>query len=185
MRAKQIFRRLLDRCTDIPTDADFAVVDSQIESTTRVIAHPRLVLNRSPFASIIGQRQQNPFVALQTFGAVFFRHDPVRSSRSIPGLVTSLSITRSGGRASRRCVERTSPVHTTPLVQLTPSLCGCYVPAEIGANYRRSPARVSSDMWNDPVEVRVRTVGQLHRTNQVFIFFFLAAGKRTLLRISL
>ena len=58
---------LFPRRADIPSETDFPVVDANIESAAGVVAHPRLVHDRSPVTTVVRKGEQNPLITLQAF----------------------------------------------------------------------------------------------------------------------
>src|SRR5262249_48720487 len=63
-RINCLLRTLVAREPDAATEADLAVVDAEVEPAGRIAAHPGLVRDRRSIATVIGERQQNPVVAL-------------------------------------------------------------------------------------------------------------------------
>src|SRR5580765_7975785 len=66
----------LARRRDGAADADLAVVDAQIESAGRVVAHPGIVGDGRAVATVIGEWQQHAFVALHALGKTQFHPRP-------------------------------------------------------------------------------------------------------------
>ena len=66
---------LLETLSDCPTKRDLAVVDSDVESTVRIVADPCFVSDRCPVTPVVGERQQNTFAALLTGGKFPVVHD--------------------------------------------------------------------------------------------------------------
>ena len=71
-----LITKLFIRLCNISTSADFAIVNPEIESTVRVVAHPGLVMNRSPIPTIVRQRKQYAFFAFQTRCKLMFHPIP-------------------------------------------------------------------------------------------------------------
>ena len=71
-----LITKLFIRLSNISTSADFTIVNSEIESTVRVVAHPGLVMNRSPIPTIVRQRKQYAFFAFQTRCKLMFHPIP-------------------------------------------------------------------------------------------------------------
>ena len=53
---------------------DIAVANLDIEPAGRIYTNPRLVMDRSPLAAIIRERNKTPRFAVQTFGHRRIRH---------------------------------------------------------------------------------------------------------------
>ena len=53
---------------------DIAIANLDIEPASRIYTNPRLVMDRSPLAAIIRERNKTPSFAVQTFGHRRIRH---------------------------------------------------------------------------------------------------------------
>src|SRR5690606_13803561 len=58
--------RLLVALADRSAEADLAVVDPDVEPTLRIGADPRLVRDRRPITTIVGEREHHPMITLPT-----------------------------------------------------------------------------------------------------------------------
>src|SRR3990172_9450567 len=63
-RINPALRTSLARGADAAAEADLAVVDPKVEPAGRIAAHPGLVGDGRPVATVVGERQQDAVVAL-------------------------------------------------------------------------------------------------------------------------
>src|SRR5207247_4000051 len=61
---------------DAAAEADLTVVDPDVEPARGVAAHPGLVGDRRPIATVVRERQQHTIVALATLGEIDLHPDP-------------------------------------------------------------------------------------------------------------
>ena len=55
-------------------EVNVAVTDFDIESTIRIYANPCFVMDSGSLATIVRERDETPYFAVQTFGHSRFRH---------------------------------------------------------------------------------------------------------------
>src|SRR5216117_965149 len=87
---------LLGGDSDPTPQADLSVVDAEIEAAGRIAAHPRFVRDGGAVASVVGERQQDPVVALAAFRKAQFHPDPLplEADEFVPPLHSSLGEVR-------------------------------------------------------------------------------------------
>src|SRR5262249_35636318 len=109
-RINPALRTLLAREPDAAAEADLAVVDAKVEPASRIAAHPGLVRDGRSVAAVVGERQQNPVVALPALRKRDFHPSPPppdaptpRSPRILPpGFRESPATGREPDRGPRR-----------------------------------------------------------------------------------
>src|SRR5262245_623036 len=83
-RINPALRTLLAREPDAAAEADLAVVDAKVEPASRIAAHPGLVRDGCSVAAVVGERQQNPVVALPALRKRDFHPSPPPPDAPIP-----------------------------------------------------------------------------------------------------
>src|SRR5688572_22674211 len=100
-------RCLFGRDADSSSQADLAVVDANVEPAVGIAADPRLVGDRGPIPTVVGQGEQHSVTALPAIGKALLHPVPPPLPGHAPGFAAA-SARGHSRRAPPRGVNRSS-----------------------------------------------------------------------------